>query len=172
MTLVPRVRSISRRRTIVPATVTLAVIASLGRTPSLTGCETSGTASYQAVYRAVPAAVQFDSVPVCSSAWELVSLPPRPTHEAEYVACPAGHVTAGTVQVPITLRKRPEVRVTAYPAQLELVADAVAACAPAGPRPAMTPVSARARARRVGVRGCRIWPVTMQREGKRSRRAG
>ena len=63
-------RSVSVTVTSPPATVTPARTRSPGLTVTLIGCEAEGTSSYQALDTARPEAVQSDSVPICSSAWE------------------------------------------------------------------------------------------------------
>jgi hypothetical protein len=79
----PRVLLAIWIETVVPLTPTVAAIASPGRTTILIVTGPAGTSSYQTVYVGRPAALQFASVPVCSSACDASSKPPRPTQKAE-----------------------------------------------------------------------------------------
>jgi hypothetical protein len=117
---VPRVRSRRRTTTVCPDTDTDAETTSPARTDSRTRLDAAGTSSYQTVYRAVPAAVQSEDVPTCSSESEDEPKPPSPTQNAEYVSLPAVQVAVGTVQLPETLVNGELAPATAYPAQLQL----------------------------------------------------
>ena len=78
-----RVRFVIWRMTSVPRTSTAPVIVSPGATFRRIVTGGAGTISYQSEYSGVPPAVQSDSLPTCSSAWEVSEKPPRPTQNAE-----------------------------------------------------------------------------------------
>src|SRR5262249_36019267 len=101
-TTVRRVRFRMRMRTVLPVIVTAAEIRSPGAIAIFRKTGGAGRISYQASYFGVPADVQLDSVPICSSDVEDCAMPPSPTQKAEYDGDPVTQVTAGCTHVPIT----------------------------------------------------------------------
>ena len=77
------VRFVIWRITCVPWTSTAVAIRSPGLIFTPIGIDGAGRTSYQAAYTALPLAVQFDSVPICSRACESAANPPSPTQNAE-----------------------------------------------------------------------------------------
>src|SRR5262249_41755183 len=104
-TTVCRVRFRMRMRTVLPVIVTAAEIRSPGAIAIFRKTGAAGKTSYQASSFAVPADVQLDSVPICSSDVAASVMPPSPTQKAEYDGVPATQVTAGCTHVPITFEK-------------------------------------------------------------------
>jgi len=92
----------NRIETVLPVTVTLAEIVSPARIFNLMGTGAAGTSSYHAPWRATFDALQFASVPICSSACDSWEKPPRPIQNAENVLDPVVQLATGSLQLPVT----------------------------------------------------------------------